>query len=217
MYKKWKILQCIPDDKRQRSILTTRFGLFVNIAYGIFYGVFGIHTHSWWFLTLAAYYILLSVMKYAIVFYERKHRGENAENERRIKRFVGVLLLVLTLDMIGTVILSVAQGRGTKRHEIVMIAIATYSFAKITFAIVNFCKTLKDKSPLMVTVRCISLANAFVSIFALQRSMLVTFDGMSEQNVRLMNILTGIGVCVVLWVLGLYLLRKEKRLDEQQI
>lgn len=213
MKSKWKILQKLPEDKRERIFLTTRWGFWANIAFAVAHGVFGAVTHSWWFLTLAAYYILLSSMKYSTILYERKHRDASVQDEVRVKRFVGILLLALAPVMIGTVVLTITQGIGTKYHEIVMIAMATYSFTKITLAIVNYCKTRKNHSPLLVAVRCISLANAFVSIFALQRSMLVTFEGMTAENIRLMNLLTGIGVCLILCALGGHLLKKDVNIE----
>ena len=211
MIKNWRILQKTPESRRQRIILVTMIGFLINVAYGVANGVFGAVTHSWWFLTMSAYYIILSVMRYAVVSYELKHRGAHSQNEIKIKRFAGSMLLVLSWVMIGTVVLTVATDRGTKYHEIVMITIALYTFTKITLAIIKLCKCGKDNSPLIMTIRNISLADAVVSMFALQRSMLMTFEGMSISDIRLMNILTGIGVCLVLIVLGVNLLRPSKK------
>lgn len=211
MIKDWRILQKTPESRRQRIILVTMIGFIVNVAYGVAHGVFGAVTRSWWFLTLSAYYIILSVMRYAVVSYELKHRGEHPQNEVKIKRFSGCMLLVLSWVMIGTLVLTIITDRGTKYHQIVMIAIAAYTFTKITLAIVKLCKCGKDNSPLIMTIRNISLADAVVSMFALQRSMLMTFEGMQLSEIRLMNTLTGIAVCLVLIVLGINLLRSSKK------
>ena len=61
-----------------------------------------------------------------------------------------------------------------------------------------------------MALRNISFATALVSIFSLQRSMLVTFEGMTDSQIVLMNALTGTGVCILVFLLGLNLVRKKK-------
>ena len=55
-------------------------------------------------------------------------------------------------------------------------------------------------------------ADAFVSIFALQRSMLVSFEGMTEAEIVIMNATLGSAVCVIVFLLGVNLLRNKKAL-----
>ena len=62
-------------------------------------------------------------------------------------------------------------------NKIIMIAIATYTFTKITVAIVGMVKAKGTDSPVLKTLRNISLADACVSIYTMQRSMLVSFPG----------------------------------------
>ena len=88
--------------------------------------------------------------------------------------------MLLSLSLVGTVILAVVRDRGIVMHEIVMIAMAAYTFTKITLAVINLVKARKSASAKIVTLRNISLSDACVSIFALQRSMLVSFKGMTE-------------------------------------
>ena len=118
--------------------------------------------------------------------------------------------MVLTLPLIGTVILSVVRDRGHKLHMIVMIAMAAYAFAKITLATISLIKCRRSTSATLITLRNISFANAFVSIFALQRSMLVTFEGMNEAEIVMMNAALGSCVCVMVFLLGLNLLLPKK-------
>jgi len=198
-------------SKRQKVLLMAFLSLVFNITYGLGNAVLGILSHSWWFLTVAAYYIILSIMRFAVVLYEKKNRRRNRQNEIFIKRFSGLMFLFLSIILTGTVFLTVKQDIGTKFHEIVMIIIATYTFTKIVLAIIKLCKSKQDGSPLLTTVRNISLADAVVSIFSLQRSMLTSFEGMAPADIRLFNVLTGSGVCLVIIVLGLNLMRKDTK------
>lgn len=93
---------------------------------------------------------------------------------------------------------------------IVMIAIAAYAFTKITFATIKLVKARRSTSATLITLRNISFADAFVSIFALQRSMLVSFEGMTEAEIVIMNATLGSAVCVIVFLLGLNLVRNRK-------
>ena len=91
-----------------------------------------------------------------------------------------------------------------------MIAIAVFAFTKITLASVNLAKSRKSNAEKVRTLRNISFADAFVSIFSLQRSMLVSFEGVTVAGIRIMNIATGSGVCVIVFALGVNLLCKSR-------
>ena len=108
--------------------------------------------------------------------------------------------------LVFIVILSSIKDRGTKYHEIIMITMAVYAFTKITVAIINIEKSGKSRFVVTKTLRSISLADAAVSIFALQRSMLVSFGEMKALDIRTFNIATGSAVCVFVCLVGLNLL-----------
>lgn len=180
---------------------TAWLGLGVNLAYGVYSGILGVLDRSWWFLTLAAYYIVLSVMQFAVLC-----AAEKVDTERFLSRFIGIMCLFLAVTLAGTAYLSVSGQHGTQHHEIVMITIALYAFVKISMAIINLAKTRKNARPALKCLRNLSLAHAAVSIFALQRSMLVTFEGMSAEHIRIMNALTGTAVYLLVAVLGINLI-----------
>ena len=175
--------------------------LAVNVAFGGYNIVIGCITHSWWMLTIGTYYAVLSVVRYTVL-------RSKKENTAFIKQFTGILLIVMSLPLVGTVVLATVQDRGTVYHEIVMITIAVYAFTKITLASVNLAKSRRSTSLNVKTLRNISFADAFVSIFSLQRSMLVSFGEMAESTIRIMNIATGSAGCVIVFFLGINLLRK---------
>ena len=87
---------------------------------------------------------------------------------------------------------------------------ATYAFTKITLATIKLVKARRSTSATLITLRNISFADAFVSIFALQRSMLVSFEGMSETEIVIMNASLGSAVCAIVFLLGLNLVRKQE-------
>lgn len=179
--------------------------LIFNFVYAISNSIFGFLNHSWWFITVGAYYIVLSVTRYSVLQIKRKANG-NYDIEVFARRITGILLIILSICIIGVNILSAIKDRGTAFHEIVMITIATYTFTKITIAIIGMVKVKRSASPVLKTLRNISLSDACVSIYTMQRSMLVSFPGMNSREILLLNILTGTAVWIVVLLLGINLI-----------
>lgn len=184
--------------------------LFINLAYSIYNGVLGFVSVSRWYITLFAYYIILSIMRFSVLIYERKEKNLKSENQYFIMRFSGVMLLLLSVILIGTVILSNIEERASKHHEIVMITIALYAFVKVTLAIINTVKARKINSPVIKTLRSISFADAVVSIFSMQRSMLVTFEGMQQREISILNLFTGTATCLTVIISAIILITERE-------
>ena len=191
--------------RRFKFLADTRTTLLFNFAFAVGHCALGFAWHSWWYITLGSYYALLSIMRFSSLQVKRKSKGDR-ELEKFVKRITGILFLLLSLCLIGVVILSAVESKGTKHNQIVMITIALYAFTKVTLAIINLVKSKKSLSPVTKTLRNISFADAFVSVFSLQRSMLVTFEGMTSENIILFNILTGSAVCILIFLLGINLI-----------
>ena len=185
-----------------RTLKLALGSLAFNIAFATYYLVMGLVTNSWWLLTLGSYYLVLSLVRFMVL--------RSKSKERFIARFTGWMLILLSIPLVGTVILSVVRDRGHERHLIVMIALAAYAFTKITLATIKLIKARRSSSATLITLRNISFADAFVSIFALQRSMLVSFEGMTETEIVIMNATLGSAVCVIVFLLGLNLVRNKK-------
>ena len=177
--------------------------LITNLIYAFYNAIIGFWEYSWWFVTLSAYYVILSVMRFAVLIYKQDNTGF-------IKRFIGVLFIITSVILAGTAYLSIQNERGNKYNEIVMITIALYSFVKITIAIINLANARKTDSEKIITLRNISFADALVSIFALQRSMLTTFEGVSQQDILLFNALTGTAIYFLVFILGINLIGGKK-------
>ena len=184
-----------------RTLKFALASLVFNISFATYHLVLGLVTSSWWLLTLGSYYLLLSIVRFAVL--------RSRSKERSITIFTGWMLIALFLPLAGTVVLSVVQDRGREHHMIVMIALAAYAFTKITLATVKFIKARRSSSAVLIALKNISLADALVSIFALQRSMLVSFEGMSDTEIVAMNASLGSAVCVICLLLGSMLVLKN--------
>lgn len=187
-------------DRTQKSAF---YSLLFNLAFSAYHLLLGVTVKSWWFFTLGVYYLLLSTVRFFVLRAKKNHGF--------ITQFTGIMLMLLSAPLAGTVILSLVRDRGHKLHMIVMIAMAAYAFTKATLAIINLVKARRSTSATRLTLRNISFADALVSIFSLQRSMLVSFEGMTPDEILIMNAATGSAVCVLVFLLGLSLVRKKER------
>jgi len=179
--------------------------LLCNVAYAVSNCVVGFISHSWWFITVGAYYTVLATTRFSVLMVKRKAKGDS-DIELFAKRITGILLIVLSFCLIGINVLSAVTERGTKFNEIVMIAIATYTFTKITVAIIGLVKSKQFALPITATLRNISFADAVVSIYTLQRSMLISFPGMTSAEILLFNVLTGTAAWFIVLLLGINLI-----------
>ena len=176
-----------------------------NAAYALGNCIIGFLNTSWWFITVGAYYTVLAITRFSVLQVKRKE-SVNYDTELFARRITGTLLVVLSFCIVGVNIMSAIKDRGTDFHEIVMITIATYTFTKITISIIGMVKAKRSASPVLKTLRNISLADACVSIYTMQRSMLVSFPGMEGAEILLLNIFTGTVVWIVVLLLGINLI-----------
>ena len=188
-----------------KLIRSPQMRLAMNFAYAIGNCAIGFITHSWWFITVGAYYAVLAAMRFSVLKIKQKAKGD-LNLELFARKITGILLIVLSICIAGVNTLSAVKDRGTAFHEIVMISIAVYSFWKIAIAIVGMVKAAHALSPTEKTLRNIALADAVVSIYTLQRSMLVSFPGMEAKSIQLFNILTGTAVFIFVLLLGINLI-----------
>lgn len=188
-----------------RMMRTALLSLICNVSYALLHGAAGVLTQSWWFATLSAYYIVLSVMRFSLLLIRRKE-AKQGTSEDFAARLTGGLFLAMAQCLAGTVILCTMKDRARPLHVIVIITMALYVFIKLTLAIIHLIRCGKQAPAVYRSLRNIALAEAFVALFSLQRSMLVSFPGMTESGIRLMNILTGTAVCLLIFLLGLNLI-----------
>lgn len=192
-------------EQRYRMVSVAAFSFLFNLLYALYHGVLGVLHLSLWFVTMCAFYIMLSTMRFSVILCDRK---QSADTEYFVMKLSGVLLAMLSLVLSGVVYISLSQNIATKYGEIIMITIATYTSCKISMAIRRAVKQRKNPSPLLAVIRNISYAEIAASVLTLQRSMLVSFGSVSDTKAYTMNIATGAGVCLFVFVLGGALLIK---------
>ncbi len=202
-----------------RTIVFSCFTFVVSIAYAIFEGILGIILSSIWFGALAFYYIVLSFMRGANLYYIHKRNNttkvEEINDEYRLYKRNGYLLILLNLAFSAAVVQMVIANKGFQHPGLLIYVFATYAFYKITLAIINIFKARKHKSYSVQTIRNINLADALVSIVALQTAMFQEFG--TGSNTRIYNGITGGIVCILIVIIGISMVIKSNGKIKKQL
>ena len=200
------------SSQRYRIILSATLAFAFNLLYAIYHCVLGILNLSFWFIAMCAFYGILAIMRFSAILCERNHQKlPDNVTELFVMKLSGVLLVILSIVLATVSYISLSQNIAAKYGEIIMITIATYTFYKITMAIVKAVKQHKNTSPLLKTIRNIGYAEVAASILTLQRSMLASFGSMSAGNIHFMNAVTGAAVCLFVLILGLSMIAKSMK------
>ncbi len=199
------------DDTRLRVNVSLYGTLIFNTAYALLQLGMGFWHHTFWFYSLAGYYISLAVMRFFLVRHTSKHKpGEKMLDELIKYRACGIVFLVMNLALSLMIFFMVYWNRSFNHHEITTIALAAYTFTSLTLAIVNTVKYRKYNSPVYSASKAISLASACVSMLTLESTMLTTFgDGtMSLTGRRILLGISGGVISAFIIAMAIYMIVK---------
>lgn len=182
-----------------RTFVSAAFATLMNFAYVIFNGIFGIIYSSIWYGALAAYYLFLSVTRSELLLSHRR-RAEHDEVAARLTalrahRNSGILLLIINIALSAAIAQMIFDDRAFSYPGWIIYAFAAYAFVKITFAIINTVRAARQKDYIIRATRNIALADAAVSIMALQTALLSQFST-DIAATDLFNTLTGCAVTI---------------------
>lgn len=210
----YPVFEKLLDDFSLRTVVFAVGSLAITVAYSAYNGVIAIIYRSGWYGSLALYYILLVALRGGISLYHgkrRKVREGDEVVELKKYRSCGWLLIATILALAASVVQMVLQDKGAHYSEIMIYVAATYTFTKITLAIVNAVKAKKEKTGYTIlALRNVSLADAAVSLLSLQTAMFHIF-GEPSKTTQLANALTGGAVCLFVVALGVLMLVRANK------
>jgi len=208
------------QDEVLRIRISLYSGLFVSTVYAVFQLGLGCYHRSLWFCALAAYYILLTLVRFFLLR-DIKSLSEKKDLVAEYKRyrFCGILLLAMNLALAVIVAYITRQNRGFSHHPVTTIAIATYTFGTFTMAIITLVEYRKYQRPLLSAVTITRLAAASVSLLTLESAMFSAFGAESSDTLRrIMTAATGACVCLFFLLIALYMiLHATKQIKHNQI
>ena len=166
-----------------RTFINSTASLLLTLVFALYNGFLGISHSSPWHGSICVYYILLVFLRFALLRAEKKaketDKREPEEGERlRLKTWLicSALLLLLNLCLIGPIALLVRQEKPVELTLVPAVAMAAYSFWKITLASINLVKRKKSANCLVKLLRSINFIDAIISIVTLQNTLIMVTD-----------------------------------------
>lgn len=193
------------------SLVITLAFVAVNLASAIIYGLV-------WYYAVAAYYFVLLAFRGGILLADfrcrKKYVGDDAamkNAKRRIYLAGGAVLLVLEIAMVFAVTEMMLSRRPVGGNEIIAIANATYTFYKMTMAVLNLVRAKRFSDPVVQALRNVNFADACMAVASLTVIMLSTFGGGEDLAFIALRACVGFAACAVTIVLAVIMIVKGSR------
>lgn len=207
LIQKFKFTNKLYQNHGYRTMLMTLFSFIFNISYVAFVFVLAIMTKSAWYLSITAYYVVLSLMKGNILYSKKKYNTEF--KQARAYRFCGIMFMLLMIAFSGEIVLIYTTNMTFEYAGLMIYAVAAYTFYKLTRAIIGAIKARKRDDFYIQGLRNLNLVTALISIIVLQVAMFQAFSPQHNQSIA--NGLTGGGVAVIIFVIGILMIRKANK------
>jgi len=195
-------------DKEFRTKVSLNLSLAINLLYVAINILSWYLYHSWWFVCLAVYYTILSVMRFLLVRYVRLNPiGVNRYGELKRALTCSYIMLLLNFFLSGAVLMVVYQDKGYEYHGIMIYVMAMFTFYNTTTAIIDLIRYRHLESPVMAAAKGISMAAALVSMLNLETAMFAQFGAdMAKEDQQLMIMLTGAGISIAVIAIAVFMI-----------
>lgn len=191
-----------------RTIIFAIIAFAISMANAIINGVMGIVWLSVWSAALGAYYLMLSMMRGSVLLFHRKKSFYSQEqmqiNSAKVYRNCGIGLIILPVALAMVVWEMFVSDSSFVHSGLLIYFSAGYTVYKVTAAIVNFVRARKGDQMTVRAIRNINLADAAVSILALQTAMFHEFSGGADLSYA--NAIMGGIVCAITIAIGVFMI-----------
>lgn len=195
-------------DVSFKTHVSLNLSLALNLFFAAGKALFGIRYHSVWFGTLAAYYMMLAVMRFVLLRHLSRRRRQEIRLEWQRYRLCGIVMLLLNSTLSGVVILMVRKNESFNYAGYLIYVVAMYAFYSVITAVKDVIKYRKYNSPVLSASKSIQLAAALVSVLSLETAMLMQFNDRTDAESfrQLMTGATGAAVCFIILAMAVYMI-----------
>lgn len=212
-----KLISRYFEDVQFRINISLYGQLLWNTAYAVFQLILGLTTKSFWFYTMACYYILLASIRLFLSKHTKKYKpGELIEVELKKYNLCGWLLLVMNFIVSIMIFFFIYLDKNIIHGQIITIGIATYTFITFSLAIKNAITYRKYNSPVYSAAKIINLLCGCVSMMTLTVTMLTTFGGEDSATFnKVIMFITGAAVSIFILLMAIIMIKSSsKKLKE---
>lgn len=159
-------------------------GLILNGCYIVFNLVLGIIYGNIWYITVAAYYMLIAALRYLLIDSGEKSRSDDSA------KTVATLMLVVALPMTGMIIYTVITNNRSVPPSVTLPFFFAYAIVSILRAVKGLFSSKGESGDSRRVAHTIRLSLALLSLFNLQTSLFSYFD-ISGNISTAFNFITG--------------------------
>ena len=202
-----------------RTVVMLYWSLAVGVLYAVMKFVMGVYYRSNWFITLALYYLILTLMRFLLLRGSHvRSIGIDLVKEYRQYRRVGAVLLLMNFALTGIVLLYVRQNQSFHYAGTLIFAMAAYAFYSVIMAIRAMVVYRRHGSPVLSAATVIGFAATLITMLALETAMLSQFGLGNDAAFRhTMVAATGGVISIVFIATAVYMMlhatKELKRLD----
>ena len=202
-----EFVQRLLESYKDRTVAIAFFSMLVNAITGIGNLFLGFRLTSVWFIIAASYYLIMCAARAQTVRLYQKSRlltdkSDRYETEFTVYSDCGILVCLRLFFL----------GEYKEYTRIVVICIAAMSVYKVAFSIYGKYISRKMKSPIISTLKTISLVDACVSVNATLNSLL-TYNTSSVIANRV-SACVGMIMSVVFLINGIFMMLRRLPRDE---
>lgn len=190
-----------------RATVYAACSVIFNTLYVVFGILIAVLERSPWLGALVGYHVFLAGARAVIFIFVKNYGKENGDLYRlRAYMYCGVALVMLSLAFLPVIRL-VIDDRNSYRYFVSTVtyvsAIALYTFIKLGVSIYNFRKAHKTDDMSLIAIKNISFADALITLFALQATMLKEMGS----NILGFTLNPGLGgmIAFIIFILGAYM------------
>lgn len=205
-------LQKHVENKSDRVVLYNALSTFTNFIFAVFKLFVGLIFFSLWFLIFGSYYmVLFSIRVYFLHKYTKVRKSDLSTSERlivenRCLREGGALYSFLGMTFTAFSCYMLFYGREQNYNQSLVLLIALMGFTKMISSVVGWVKSRNFKSPIILFLKSLNIADGLVAIVFTQYSLL---SMERSSNATSATGLFGIGIGICLIFVGFFIILKS--------
>ena len=203
-----------PSAIAQAKISLTLYGtFFYNSIYAVFTLILGILHKSSWYISIAAYYISLAIMRFSLLRYFRISKaGEDVISELKRFRLCGIVLLIMNTALSGLTFYQTIASKELKHHGATAVVLALFTISLFSLSIINVIRYKKFNSPVLYAARLISFVSALVSMLSLETAIISRFEtALSDGWQRAITGLSAFAVLAIITYIGIFMVVRSNK------
>ena len=200
------------NDPAFRGNISIHQGMTANFLYALFRIIVGIRYASVWFISIAAYYLLLAVLRLSLIL---NYRHKSKTVELRCYRRTARLLFLLNLPMVGMILLMVLTNSGYSYPGYVIYLSAMYTFYTMVTSVINLVRFRRLGSQILSAAKVLNFIAALMSVLGLQTAMIAQFSTDGDGFRKMMNAITGGAIWLSVILTSVYILCRSSKLRNE--